>query len=618
MNFRASLCRSESKARIPLSTNPGRCSLQNENLGLKRPRSSSLEFRARASGSASKSGRSSSEERKSLLFPGRNTNRRSSINLDGGKAFKDTRPLNDKNYQKKKLTELIEFLTENNYQNPPNPQRLLQPSKKDFENIFQFLVSFFEPTFEVKKLEEDGPRLLKYLCYPFIPSKSAFTYVARTNIKDLLGVLFYLMDLAKFEVNFDEDSFFHNPEAERHDEQAILSEYIFTSYFHEREKDEEEEKEIFAKLIKSRYPYNYDELQEKKEVLAQELEHLQSEVDHYNELKVKSQKLDVENQEFEKFFNDMKQHKKKKEDICQKLADEVAMKESELQKLQDVLSQKQSLYDAQGFDGKRELSYFEAKKKELVETLEAKRVEYRRALDVQGEAEIQHRQAIDKNTAICETFNNLYSSTTDAAQNLLNPLLKLKDSQVKAFCASMRLEFPDCRLHPSQKTEDVKKLRASLEGVKRQVDSSALIFKGLLATQNHKMHELKMKQSELAINLKMVASEESQKERDLASKEKQALEEIKSDESEINEMIQKLEVLQSERIKNEEEYAAMKEELCKAEEREKESKIKLHEYLIYQDKLFKKFAKDIEDLKHQCQKSGERIADALEEAENER
>ncbi|GBO30686.1 hypothetical protein AVEN_77225-1, partial [Araneus ventricosus] len=77
------------------------------------------------------------------------------------------------------------------------------------------LANFFEPDFVVKRIEEDAPRILKSLRYPFIPAKSAFLYVARTNWPTLLGLLLYLMDLIKYINCIDPDMFFQSVVVEK-------------------------------------------------------------------------------------------------------------------------------------------------------------------------------------------------------------------------------------------------------------------------------------------------------------------------------------------------------------------------------------------------------------------
>ena len=50
---------------------------------------------------------------------------------------KDTRPIKDKHWQAEKSSELIEFLIAANYNHHISPKILQNPTRKDFECIFQ-------------------------------------------------------------------------------------------------------------------------------------------------------------------------------------------------------------------------------------------------------------------------------------------------------------------------------------------------------------------------------------------------------------------------------------------------------------------------------------------------
>lgn len=70
--------------------------------------------------------------------------------------------------------------------------------------------------------------------------------------------------------------------------------------------------------------------------------------------------------------------------------------ESELSVLQNEVSKKQDLYDAQGFDGKRHVYFFEIQKKELLEKLENKRLVVEKLQDRIWETEIERRKFTEK------------------------------------------------------------------------------------------------------------------------------------------------------------------------------------------------------------------------------
>jgi kinetochore protein NDC80 len=65
--------------------------------------------------------------------------------------------------------EILDFLSERGYQDVLTPKTLAQPTGKDFQSIFRFIYSIYDPSQRAwnKKLEDDVPVLLKAAGYPF-------------------------------------------------------------------------------------------------------------------------------------------------------------------------------------------------------------------------------------------------------------------------------------------------------------------------------------------------------------------------------------------------------------------------------------------------------------------
>ncbi|GIY25334.1 putative kinetochore protein NDC80 [Caerostris extrusa] len=214
------LCKSESKSKIPMSRlTTGRNSLQCQIPAMKSRRSSSADSRPRSSGGGISKPRCMSEERKSVF---NNNRRKSSININECKVLKEQRPLSDRGYQKKKIMELIDFLNETSFKHQITPTKLMQPSKKDFENIFEHLDHF-------------------------------------------LNLIMYLL----FEV--DQKTFFQSVECENPQEFTILLNYIFNAYRSGAD-DEEKEFAVFKSIIKKRFPCDFEDLEEKNAQLNMALE----------------------------------------------------------------------------------------------------------------------------------------------------------------------------------------------------------------------------------------------------------------------------------------------------------------------------------------------------------
>jgi kinetochore protein NDC80 len=122
-------------------------------------------------------------------------------NLNGSQPAygKDPRPIRDKTFQANCTRNLVEFLMRVGYPHPISQKLLTAPSAKDFQQIFKFLYSNLDPTFEFgKKFEEEVPGLLKGLRYPFANeiSKSQLYAVGSMHAwPGLLAMLNWMVEL---------------------------------------------------------------------------------------------------------------------------------------------------------------------------------------------------------------------------------------------------------------------------------------------------------------------------------------------------------------------------------------------------------------------------------------
>lgn len=112
----------------------------------------------------------------------------------------DPRPLHDKQYMQQCVKNLISYVIDHGYEHPISPKILTNPSSRDFQNIFLFLLRRMDPTFEFqRRFEDEVPVVLKALHYPFSISKSALSAVGSPHTwPSLLGVLTWLMGLLKY------------------------------------------------------------------------------------------------------------------------------------------------------------------------------------------------------------------------------------------------------------------------------------------------------------------------------------------------------------------------------------------------------------------------------------
>ncbi|CAB1319301.1 unnamed protein product [Coregonus sp. 'balchen'] len=129
-----------------------------------------------------------SSERRTSFFGSRTSGagmaRNSTFGAFGGaEKMKDPRPLHDKAYVQQCIRQLCE-----------------SPSTKEFLKIFEFIYCLLDPTFQMptSKVEEEVPRILKDLGYPFALSKSSMYSVGAPHTwPQVLGAVVWLIDTVK-------------------------------------------------------------------------------------------------------------------------------------------------------------------------------------------------------------------------------------------------------------------------------------------------------------------------------------------------------------------------------------------------------------------------------------
>ncbi|KAK3735802.1 hypothetical protein QZH41_007422 [Actinostola sp. cb2023] len=111
---------------------------------------------------------------------------------------------------RKNIHFLMEFLTEFNYPNPISERILSAPPVKEFKRIFLFIYNYINPNVKEKTIdkrpEEEIPKILKLIGYPFTISKSSMFSVGSPHTwPNLLGALCWLIELTRFAMKTSEN-----------------------------------------------------------------------------------------------------------------------------------------------------------------------------------------------------------------------------------------------------------------------------------------------------------------------------------------------------------------------------------------------------------------------------
>ncbi|KAJ8364649.1 hypothetical protein SKAU_G00134800 [Synaphobranchus kaupii] len=238
---------------------------------------------------------SGTSERRTSFFgkraSGTGMPRNSNLGTFGGaEKIKDPRPLHDKPFVQQCIKQLCEFLSENGFPGTMSVKCLQSPSTKEFLKIFEFIYSLLDPNFQMptSKIEEEIPRMLKDLGYPFALSKSSMYSVGAPHTwPQVLGALVWLIDTVKlFNSMKEQDLLFADiPDGSLEIEDGVEYNKLFLEYTSETYNNfmqgadtfEDEDQEYITRL---KNLYNVDEallesLAEKHRILTEEAERLE-------------------------------------------------------------------------------------------------------------------------------------------------------------------------------------------------------------------------------------------------------------------------------------------------------------------------------------------------------
>ncbi|XP_065670523.1 kinetochore protein NDC80 homolog isoform X2 [Hydra vulgaris] len=159
-------------------------------------------------------------------------NRRWSTQGAHNSQGKDQRPLSNRNYQKQMIDEILELLNNTGYPHSISTKNLSSPTTKDFSKVFEHLYGLINANFVMdKKLEEEVPRILKSLGYPFpIAKSSLFSIGSLHSWPPLLGVLHWMVELIKTIDKVNVEEILYPGFDDEADQQKIFLQYASDTY----------------------------------------------------------------------------------------------------------------------------------------------------------------------------------------------------------------------------------------------------------------------------------------------------------------------------------------------------------------------------------------------------
>ncbi|XP_071034832.1 uncharacterized protein PF3D7_1120000 isoform X2 [Parasteatoda tepidariorum] len=327
----------------------------------------------------------------------------------------------------------------------------------------------------------------------------------------------------------------------------VLMKYIYECY--PDLSNEEEMVEVFEKIIRSRDDQDLGNLEQERDLRKEKLKDVKKQLEIIEQLQKSIEETNVRIKCYEEYFVDMEKFKEKKEASILKLTEEVEEKRTMLRDQEEILSKKQALYDAQGFDGKKHLTHFEELKKELNENLQQNRASLRNLQEECWSLDIEYTKILDKGKELSKKLIQTISQVSDVVKASFQNLRNIKDPQVQNVCNSFRIEIPECPTDSSQRAfmAWIDAHKEALEEIQKKIVKTIIIIKTIISAKTEEQTSIEMKKIQLSAKLKCSSSVEFQKEHDLANLEKLAVEEVRALKDKCDKDLSKFEELQKDK-----------------------------------------------------------------------
>ncbi|XP_071774091.1 kinetochore protein NDC80 homolog [Centroberyx gerrardi] len=303
----------------------------------------------------------------------------------GTEKIKDVRPLHDKAFVQQCIRQLCEFLSENGFPGSVSTKMLQSPSSKEFFKMFEFIYSQLDPTFQMptSKVEEEVPRIMKDLGYPFALSKSSMYSVGAPHTwPQVLGSLIWLTDtvkvywcMSKQELllsDFSEDNINIEEGAEYN---KLFLDYTAETYSKFMQGADTFEDEDDAYLSKLKKLYNVDEallasMEEKHRILSDEVERLEkeSQTDRLMTKRMEKVKLQTDLKKLQSYRSSLESFKANMESKASELNEELEATGHHLESLKQEQDRLQHLLQNQKFTP-ADVERINREKRELQQTI---------------------------------------------------------------------------------------------------------------------------------------------------------------------------------------------------------------------------------------------------------
>ncbi|KAM6959391.1 kinetochore protein NDC80 homolog [Aplochiton taeniatus] len=303
----------------------------------------------------------------------------------GAEKIKDARPLHDKAFVQQCIRQLCEFLSERGFPGSVSTKTLQSPSTKEFLKFFEFIYIQLDPTFQMpsSKVEEEVPRILKDLGYPFALSKSSMYSVGAPHTwPQVLGALIWLIDTVKIYCCMSEQDLLFSDFSdgsmaveEGAEYNKLFLDYTAETYqkFMQGADTYEEEDEAYLGRLKKLF--NVDEallasMEEKYMLLSEEVDRLEkeSQTDRLMNKRTEKVKLQTDLQKLQSYRGNLESFKANLETKASGLAEELEAAGLQMDTLKQEQSRLYQLLQNQKFTP-ADIDRINREKRELQQTI---------------------------------------------------------------------------------------------------------------------------------------------------------------------------------------------------------------------------------------------------------
>ncbi|KAF1959564.1 HEC/Ndc80p family protein-like protein [Byssothecium circinans] len=345
----------------------------------------------------------------------------------------DPRRLKDSSTRSQMAAELLEYLTQNNFEMESkhvlSNKCMTSPTQKDFNNMFQWLYHRIDPSYRFQKsIDQELPVLLKQLRYPFEKSitKSQIAAVGGNNWSTFLGLLHWMMQLAKMITAYEHGSYDDACLEAGYDVSGdrIIFDFLSSAYSTWLSADEEDEDEdpdaaqerlmkphveVMAKRFDGANAHHLEQVQ----ILEAEYKALQDQIDELSKSGPRIQKLEEQIRileedrvKFENYNNNMDAKLNKYTDRCGILEKSIEEIDAEFEAAEKERQELQSIIDGRGMTI-ADIDRMASEKERLDTSLQAASTRVEESKKRVAEKEVAASRKLDELEQTIERFNNL-------------------------------------------------------------------------------------------------------------------------------------------------------------------------------------------------------------------